>query len=61
MIQAMKDEIPNAVPNGANPLVIQVPEVRAAIGQSIVSVLQGGNAENAANEAQKRVLQILKG
>jgi multiple sugar transport system substrate-binding protein len=61
MIQAMKDEIPNAVPNGANPLVIQVPEVRAAIGQAIVSVLQGGNAENAASEAQKRVLQILKG
>jgi multiple sugar transport system substrate-binding protein len=61
MIEAIKQGIPTAVPNGANPLVVQVPEVRAAIGTAIVTVLQGGNAEAAANDAQKRVLQILKG
>jgi multiple sugar transport system substrate-binding protein len=61
MIEAIKQGIPTAVPNGANPLVVQVPEVRAAIGAAIVSVLQGGNADAAANDAQKRVLQILKG
>jgi multiple sugar transport system substrate-binding protein len=61
MIEAIKHGIPTAVPNGANPLVVQVPEVRAAIGTAIISVLQGGNAEAAANDAQKRVLQILKG
>jgi len=61
MIQATKDEIPNAVPNGANPLVVPVPEVRSAIGTAIVSVLQGGDAEKAANEAQKQVIQILRG
>jgi multiple sugar transport system substrate-binding protein len=61
MIAAAKAEIPNAVPNGANPLVVQVPEVRAAIGNAIVAVLQGGDAEKAANDAQKQVVQILKG
>ena len=61
MIEATKQGIPNAVPNGANPLVVQVPEVRAAIGTAIVAVLQGGDAEKAANDAQKQVLQILKG
>ncbi len=61
MIAAAKAEIPNAVPNGANPLVVQVPEVRAAIGTAIVAVLQGGNPEKAANDAQKQVVQILKG
>jgi multiple sugar transport system substrate-binding protein len=61
MIAAVKEEIPNAVPNGANPLVVPVPEVRAAIGAAIVAVLQGGNAEKAANDAQKQVVEILKG
>ncbi len=61
MIEATKQGIPNAVPNGANPLVAQVPEVRAAIGTAIVAVLQGGDPEKAANEAQKQVRQILKG
>lgn len=61
MIEATKQGIPNAVPNGANPLVAQVPEVRAAIGSAIVAVLQGGDPEKAANDAQKQVLQILKG
>jgi hypothetical protein len=40
---------------------VQVPEVRAAIGTAIVAVLQGGDAEKAANDAQKQVLQILRG
>lgn len=61
MIRTTKQEIPNAVPNGANPLVVQVPETRAAIGQAIVAVLQGGDAEKAANAMQKQVVQILNG
>jgi multiple sugar transport system substrate-binding protein len=61
MIEATKQGIPNAVPNGANPLVVQVPEVRAAIGTAIVAVLQGGDAEKAASDAQRQVLQILRG
>lgn len=61
MVEAVKQGIPNAVPNGANPLVVPVPEVRAAIGSAIVAVLQGGNAEKAANDAQKQVVHILKG
>jgi multiple sugar transport system substrate-binding protein len=61
MIAAAKDEIPNAIPNGANPLVVPVPEVRAAIGAAIVAVLQGGSAEKAANDAQRQVVEILKG
>lgn len=61
MVAAAKAEIPNAVPNGANPLVVPVPEVRSAIGAAIVAVLQGGDATKAANEAQKQVVQILKG
>ena len=61
MIQAVREGIPNAVPNGANPLVVPVPAVRAAIGKAIVTALQGGDAEKAANEAQKQVVEILKG
>lgn len=61
LIRATREEIPNAIPNGANPLVVPVPEVRAAIGQAIVAVLQGGDAEKAANAAQKQVQQILNG
>ena len=61
MIEATKQGIPNAIPNGANPLVAQVPEVRAAIGTAIIAVLQGGDPEKASNDAQKQVLQILKG
>lgn len=61
MIVATKEEIPNAVPNGANPLVIPVPEVRAAIGEAITAVLQGSNASTAANKMQKEVVSILNG
>ncbi len=61
MIAATKAEIPNAVPNGANPLVIPVPETRAAIGEAITAVLQGGDATAAANRMQKQVVSILNG
>jgi multiple sugar transport system substrate-binding protein len=61
MIAATKAEIPNAVPNGANPLVVPVPAVRSAIGAAIVAVLQGTDAKAAADEAQKQVIQILNG
>ncbi|HET6184700.1 MAG TPA: sugar ABC transporter substrate-binding protein [Acetobacteraceae bacterium] len=61
MIAVTKAEIPNAIPNGANPLVIPVPEVRAAIGEAITAVLEGRNATEAANKMQKEVTQILNG
>lgn len=61
MIATTKLEIPNAVPNGANPLVIPIGEVRAAIGEAITTVLRGGNAGNAANAMQKQVVSILNG
>jgi multiple sugar transport system substrate-binding protein len=61
LIAATKAEIDSAVPNGANPLVIPVPEVRSAIGTAIVAVLQGKNAKQAADAAQQEVVQILKG
>ncbi|MEO9188840.1 MAG: sugar ABC transporter substrate-binding protein [Acetobacteraceae bacterium] len=61
MIATTKQEIPNAVPNGANPLVVPVPEVRAAIGEAINAVLQGGDATKAANAMQKQVAQVLNG
>jgi len=61
MIRTTKIEIPNAVPNGANPLVVPVPEVRSAIGEAIIAVLQGKNAKAAADAMQKRVVQILNG
>ncbi len=61
MIAATKAEIPNAVPNGANPLVIPVPEVRAAIGEAITAALEGKSAADAASKMQKQVVQILNG
>jgi len=61
MIAAMQAEIPTAVPNGANPLVVPVPEIRAAIGTAINAVLQGGDAQTAADALQKQAVQILKG
>jgi multiple sugar transport system substrate-binding protein len=59
VIEIVKGQIPNAVPNGANPLVAQVPETRAAIGQAIVAALRGDDAGKAAAEAQKQVLMII--
>ncbi|HSU05380.1 MAG TPA: hypothetical protein VLI93_07385, partial [Acetobacteraceae bacterium] len=61
LIETTKQEIPNAVPNGANPLVLPVPEVRAALGEAITAVLQGKDATAAANAMQKKVVQILNG
>jgi multiple sugar transport system substrate-binding protein len=61
VIRIVQDQVPNAVPNGANPLVVQVPETRAAIGQAIVAALRGEDVTKAANEAQKQVVAILNG
>ena len=61
VIEIVQNQIPNAVPNGANPLVVQVPETRAAIGQAIVAALRGEDITKAANEAQKQVLAIING
>jgi len=60
-LDAQEKEIPTAVPNGANPLVVQVPEVRDAIGEAIITVLQGGDARAAALKAQREVLRIVGG
>jgi multiple sugar transport system substrate-binding protein len=59
VVDIVQQQVPNAVPNGANPLVVQVPETRAAIGQAIVAALRGEDATKAANEAQKQVLAII--
>jgi multiple sugar transport system substrate-binding protein len=61
VIDIVQSQVPNAVPNGANPLVVQVPETRAAIGEAIVAALRGEDATKAANAAQKRVLEIING
>jgi multiple sugar transport system substrate-binding protein len=61
VIEIVQSQIPNAVPNGANPLVVQVPETRAAIGQAIIAALRGEDITKAANEAQKQVLAIING
>jgi multiple sugar transport system substrate-binding protein len=61
LVAATKAEIDSAVPNGANPLVIPVPEVRSAIGSAIVAVLQGKDAKQAADTAQQEIVSILKG
>ena len=61
LVAATRAEIDSAVPNGANPVVVPVPEVRAAIGTAIVSVLQGKDARQAADTAQQEVMKILKG
>jgi multiple sugar transport system substrate-binding protein len=61
VIDIVQSQVPNAVPNGANPLVVQVPETRAAIGEAIVAALRGEDATTAANAAQKKVLAIING
>ncbi len=61
LVAATKTEIATAVPNGANPVVVPVPEVRSAIGTAIVAVLQGKDAREAAETAQKEVVKILQG
>ena len=59
-LDAFVNQIPTAAVNQANPLVVQVPETRDAIGKAIVSVIQGGNAKEAAMKAQQDCLKILK-
>ena len=61
VVDIVQSQVPNAVPNGANPLVIQVPETRAAIGEAIVAALRGEDVTKAANAAQKKVLEIING
>jgi multiple sugar transport system substrate-binding protein len=61
VIDIVQGQVPNAVPNGANPLVVQVPETRAVIGQAIVAGLRGEDVTKAANTAQKQVLAIING
>lgn len=61
LVAATKAEIDTAIPNGANPLVVPVPEVRAAIGTAIIEVLQGKDAKQAADMAQQELVKILKG
>ena len=61
VIDIVQQQVPNAVPNGANPLVVQVPETRAAIGQAIVAALRGEDIAKAAADAQKKVLDIING
>jgi len=61
VIDIVQGQVPNAVPNGANPLVVQVPETRAVIGQAIVAALRGEDVTKAANTAQKQVLAIING
>lgn len=61
VIEIVQGQVPNAVPNGANPLVVQVPETRAVIGQAIVAGLRGEDVTKAANQAQKQVLAIING
>ncbi len=59
-LEVFNKEIPTAAVNQANPLVVQVPETRDAIGKAIVSVIQGGDAKTAAQKAQDDTLKILK-
>ena len=59
-IDVFTKELPTAAVNEANPLVVQVPETRDAIGKAIVAVIQGGNAKDAAAKAQADCLKILK-
>ena len=59
-LDAFAKQLPTTAVNQANPLVVQVPETRDAIGKAIVSVIQGGNAKEAAMKAQQDCLKILK-
>lgn len=59
-LTAFDKALPTAAVNQANPLVVQVPETRDAIGKAIVAVIQGGNAKEAAMKAQQDCLKILK-
>jgi len=59
-VEVWAKEMPTAAVNEANPLVVQVPETRDAIGKAIVAVIQGVSAKEAALKAQQECLKILK-
>jgi multiple sugar transport system substrate-binding protein len=59
-VDVWAQELPTAAVNQANPLVVQVPETRDAIGKAIVAVIQGASAKEAALKAQQECLKILK-
>ncbi len=59
-VEVWAKELPTAAVNQANPLVVQVPETRDAIGKAIVAVIQGVSAKEAALKAQQECLKILK-
>ncbi len=59
-VDVFAKELPTAAVNQANPLVVQVPETRDAIGKAIVAVIQGASAKDAAMKAQQDCLKILK-
>jgi multiple sugar transport system substrate-binding protein len=61
LVAATKVEIDNAVPNGANPLVIPVPEVRSAIGTAIVAVLQGRTPNRRLTRRNRKSCKSLRG
>ena len=52
--------MPDSYPNQANPVVVAVPETRDAIGAAIVAVIEGQDAKDAAERAQKSVAEIIK-
>lgn len=58
-LDAFQASLPTAAVNQANPLVVPVPEVRDSIGRAIVTVIQGGDARGAAEQAQQEVMQFL--
>lgn len=57
---AVNVALAQAYPNQINPLVASVPEVRDAIGEAIVSVIEGGDAARAAARAQQQVADIIR-
>ena len=57
---AVNIALAQAYPNQINPQVVSVPEVRDAIGDAIVSVIEGGDAHQAAARAQEQVAQIIR-
>ena len=59
-LSAFQATLPDSYPNQANPVVVAVPETRDAIGAAIVAVIEGQDAKDAAERAQKSVAEIIK-
>jgi multiple sugar transport system substrate-binding protein len=59
-LAAVQASLPDGYPNQANPVVVAVPETRDVIGAAIVAVIEGQNAKEAAERAQKGVAEIIK-